>query len=400
MKTEALDSRIDGSIHDEVHLQKFEVSFEYPVVFTEYLFRPANRALLNVVTRREPDKLHRLLFIIDGGLLSGRPALTEEITSYVTHHSDSLSLAGEPLIVTGGEVVKNDASLPWHVQEIVESRGIDRHSFIVAVGGGALLDFAGYAASIAHRGLRLIRIPTTVLSQGDSGIGVKNGINAFGKKNFIGTFAPPFAVINDYDFLETLSRRDVISGIAEAIKVALIRDASFFEWIETRRDVVASDPEILRCLIRKSAGIHMAHIASGGDPFELGTSRPLDFGHWAAHRLEALTHHRLRHGEAVAIGIALDSLYSRQIGALDEVSTRRILNVLQQIGFRLWTDEIDHTGAEGLLRGLHEFREHLGGRLTITMLEAIGRGFDVHEVSTASMSAAIQQLRNIARTAQ
>ena len=112
------------------------------------------------------------------------------------------------------------------------STAIDRHSYVVAIGGGAVLDAVGYAAATAHRGVRLVRVPTTTLSQDDSAVGVKNGINAFGKKNFVGTFAPPHAVLNDFDLLTTLDDRDWRAGISEAVKVALLKDSAFFAWIE------------------------------------------------------------------------------------------------------------------------------------------------------------------------
>src|SRR5204862_2038620 len=130
-----------------------------------------------------------------------------------------------PKIVPGGERAKQSPALIAALHADLQRLGIDRQSFVVAIGGGALLDAVGYAAATAHRGVRLIRVPTTVLAQADSGVGVKNGINAFGKKNFLGTFAPPAAVINDSTFLVTLSDREWRSGLAEAIKVALLKDS-------------------------------------------------------------------------------------------------------------------------------------------------------------------------------
>ena len=166
---------------------------------------------------------------------------------------------------------------------------------LIAIGGGALLDVAGFAAAMAHRGVRLIRVPTTVLSQDDSAIGVKNGINAFDKKNYLGTFAAPFAVINDSRFLPTLSDRDWRSGISEAIKVALIRDAAFFDFIEANAVKLHDrDLPVMEQLVHRSAELHYDHITTNGDPYEQGSSRPLDYGHWAAHKLEPVTDYRLR----------------------------------------------------------------------------------------------------------
>ena len=138
-----------------------------------------------------------------------------------------------PEIVEGGENAKNNPAYPSGIQKRIYELEMDRHSVIVAIGGGAVLDMVGYAVGTTHRGMRIVRLPTTVLSQADGGVGVKNGINAFGTKNFLGTFIPPFAVINDIRFLETLEARDQIAGMAEAVKVALIRDPDFFDWLLT-----------------------------------------------------------------------------------------------------------------------------------------------------------------------
>ena len=121
-------------------------------------------------------------------------------------HRDVVRLAGPILIVPGGEAVKNDIRHIEEILQVIQDAGLCRHSYVLAIGGGAVLDAVGYAAATAHRGVRLVRIPTTVLAQDDSAVGVKNGINAFGKKNYLGTFAPPSAVINDFSFLPTLDR--------------------------------------------------------------------------------------------------------------------------------------------------------------------------------------------------
>jgi len=257
----------------------------------------------------------------------------------------------------------------------------------------------GYAAATAHRGVRLVRIPTTVLAQCDSGVGVKNSINAFGKKNFLGTFAPPAAVINDTTFLESLSDREWRSGLAEAIKVTLLKDRTAFEEIEALAPALARrDMAAMRRVVYRSAQLHLQHIATSGDAFELGSSRPLDMGHWAAHKLESLSGYRLLHGEAVAIGLALDATYAQQIGLLDEHDWRRIVGVLQAVGLPTYApelgehlDEPEH--ARSVLRGLSEFREHLGGRLTIMLPLVIGRGKEVHTMDVETVRRCIDMLR-------
>jgi 3-dehydroquinate synthase len=299
----------------------------------------------------------------------------------------------------GGEDCKNDPAVMNRLLKELNDQRIDRHSYVVAIGGGAWLDAVGYAAAITHRGVRLVRVPTTVLSQADSGVGVKNGINHFGKKNFLGTFAPPAAVFNDSNFLETLPRRDAIAGMAEAVKVALIRDATYFEWLcDNRKALAQLEGEAVQQLIRRTAGLHLRHIGTSGDPFENGSARPLDFGHWAAHKLESMTQgpSQLRHGEAVAIGIALDTHYSMTAGLLRPDQLEKVAGLLEGLGLTLWSDALTRLGSTGqleLLEGLDEFREHLGGELTITLLETLGQGVEVHQMDPERVVAAIDWLR-------
>jgi 3-dehydroquinate synthase len=154
-------------------------------------------------------------------------------------------------------------------------------------------------------------------------------------------------------------------------------------------------------MIRRCAELHMRQIAKGGDPFETGSARPLDFGHWSAHRLEAMTRHHLRHGEAVAIGIALDARYSVTAGLLEAGAEERICALLEHLGFRLWHPALsarDTSGRLLILQGLSEFREHLGGELTVTLLEAIGRGVEVHEMDEARIVEAIAWLESRQKT--
>jgi 3-dehydroquinate synthase len=373
------------------------VGYDLRVFFTDQVFEPTNLVLKQAMTGERTGSIKKALLVFDESLAQTQPALAQQIELYFATHSDGLKLVCPPLVIEGGERTKNS---DFHVSEIhsqIDRHHIDRHSYVVAVGGGALLDMAGFAAATAHRGIRHVRIPTTTLSQADSGVGVKNGINAFGKKNFIGTFAPPFAVINDFQLLASLSPRDKRAGYVEAVKVALIRDRQFFEALE--RDAAALrdfEPEAMRRLIRRCAELHLEHIAASGDPFEFGAARPLDFGHWSAHKLEQLSEYQVRHGEAVAIGIALDVIYSRRMGFLDAASAGRALQLLETLGFELFASELLHVNSQSsllVLDGLEEFREHLGGELTITLLREIGRSFEVHEMNLPKLVAALYELK-------
>jgi 3-dehydroquinate synthase len=358
-------------------LQRVPLVLEYPVVFARDVFATASTVLVDVLGRREPDRRHRVAVVIDGGVAAAWPRLALAIEAYAARHAALVELAAPPWAIPGGEAAKDGAVLDELVRRLAALR-IDRHSFVLAIGGGAVLDVVGYAAAILHRGVRCVRMPTTVLAQNDAGVGVKNGINAFGAKNFLGTFAAPFAVVNDSSFLATLETRDRVAGMAEAVKVAVIRDAVFFEWLERHAaQLAAFELASVEQSIRRCAELHLAHIASGGDPFEQGNTRPLDFGHWAAHKLELLTGHALRHGEAVAIGMVLDGRYSVEAGMLDEGAFDQLRALLAALGLPVWHDALL---APALLEGLAEFREHLGGELTITLLEGIGRGVDCRDV--------------------
>jgi 3-dehydroquinate synthase len=374
--------------------QEVVVRFRYPVRFTQGLFDPRNPTLRDVV---EAEDRARLLVVIDEGVALSQPTMVDKVQLYCAAHSDVLELSGPPLVVPGGEAIKNQAGPVDEIRAAIDLHGVDRHSYVMAIGGGAMLDAVGYAAATAHRGVRLIRVPTTVLSQDDSAVGVKNGINAFGKKNFVGSFAPPHAVLNDFDLLLTLSDRDWRAGISEAVKVALLKDAAFFRWIEHHaNDLNERSLAAMARVVHRSAQLHLQHIATSGDPFELGSSRPLDFGHWAAHKLEQLSHHELRHGEAVAIGIALDSTYSYLTGSLPHADWRRIIELFEAVELPIWHPDMATPGSGGrpaMLAGLEEFREHLGGRLTIMLLERIGSGFEVHELDEVVLLEAADLLR-------
>ncbi len=374
-----------------------QVDFQLRVHFTQAVFDPANPLLKEVLVNREPGQARKALVVLDESLALAQPDLVQNIERYFFVHADSVKLVCAPLIIEGGERAKNSYFHVSEIQSNIEKYHVDRHSYVLAVGGGALLDVVGLAAATAHRGVRHVRIPTTTLSQDDSGVGVKNGINAFGKKNFIGTFSPPFAVINDFQLLASLPDREKRAGYIEAVKVALIRDKSFLEAIEQDAGALAGfEPSAMQRLIFRSAELHLNHIATSGDPFEFGSARPLDFGHWSAHKLEQISDYQIRHGEAVAIGIAVDVIYSRKTGLLSDLVAERILTLLEKLGFTLFANELLNVDTDNhlhVLKGLEEFREHLGGQLTITLLREIGDGVEVHEMNLAKVVESIYELQ-------
>lgn len=306
----------------------------------------------------------------------------------------SIEMVTDPLLIAGGEVVKNSTDVVKQLLTQINNLNLDRRSYIIAIGGGAMLDAVGFAAAIAHRGIRLVRLPTTTLAQADSGVGVKNAINFFDKKNWVGAFAVPWAVVNDTRLLQTLSDRDFRSGFSEAVKVSLLKDANEFQWLcDHATGICQRDVADSKRAIHQSCLLHLRHITEGGDPFEMLEARPLDFGHWSAHRLEPMTNYEIRHGEAVGIGVAIDTIYSTIKFGFPEAEMLKVCRCLTDLGMSLWHDALHPI--DRLMQGLEEFRQHLGGRLTITMLRGVGDPINVHEIDATAMKRAIEKLHEL-----
>lgn len=373
------------------HDFEIPVVFHHRIVFTRGVFAAGNPVLAELLALAGG---RRVLVLVEDAVAAAWPGLVESIDAYF--RPLALEHCGTQ-VHPGGEAVKADDSLVVRLWHSIDGHHLDRHSCLVAIGGGAFLDVAGFAAATAHRGIRLVRLPTTTLAQADSGVGVKCGINAFGKKNWVGSFAVPHAVINDVSFLETQNPETGRAGLIEAVKVALVKDPEFFSWIEAHlADLALLRADALETCVERSALLHARHIATGGDPFESGSSRPLDFGHWAAHKLEALTNYQLSHAAAVAVGLALDTLYSVHAGMLAPQAGARVRAVLRGLGLTVYHPALDWLDAEGrrlVLLGLEEFREHLGGRLTVLLLKDIGVGENVHQLDRELLVRCIDELR-------
>jgi 3-dehydroquinate synthase len=381
-----------GVIPDAALDAPVAISFVHRLRFANDALDPQSSALVDVLQPMVEGGRVRVLAFVDAAAGGDGGRTAERIAAYARAHADEMGLAGPIEILEGGEPCKNDGAVLDRILGAIEKAELCRHSYVVAVGGGALLDVVGYAAAVAHRGIRLVRLPTTTLSQADSGVGVKNGVNAFGKKNYLGSFSVPWAVINDESFLASLSERDWRSGFSEAVKVSLLKDPSLFERLRNgAEEVVRRRHEVAVPILRRSAELHLRHIAEGGDPFEATTARPLDLGHWSAHKLEQMTEFRLRHGEAVAIGLALDIVYARSAGILGDTEAEAVLDCLERLGFVLHDDAM--RDVDGLLDGIEEFRQHLGGQLTITLIRGVGRPLEVHEMQPSGVRAAIEHLR-------
>jgi 3-dehydroquinate synthase len=381
----------------DVLVQKMRVPFEYPVCFTRDVFAAENPLFADTLDRLKEGRRHRAVVYVDGGAAAAHPDLLRRIREYFHAHRERLELAGPPEVLPGGEEAKTGWAAVRDIMTRVGNEHLCRQSFVVAVGGGSVLDMVGFAASLVHRGLRLVRVPTTVLGQNDAGVGVKNGMNEHGMKNFVGTFAPPFAVLNDFSFLPTLADREWIGGVAEAFKVAIIRDGAFFYFLCGKAAAIRGrDMGAMETLVRRCAKLHLDHIRTAGDPFELGSARPLDFGHWAGHKLESLSDYRLGHGQAAALGIALDSDYAARRGMLTPDECEQILDGMASCGLPLWDPLLEQRRADGtlaVLAGLEEFREHLGGSLTVTLPQGIGAKVEVNTMNPDLLEQGVRALK-------
>ncbi len=373
----------------------FAVPFTHRLRFTEDILgrdAPVLCQLLEAGSAEPP----RVLLCLDTAVVVANPLVAERLPSLLRTHARQVQLVGQPELIPGGEACKNDDMVIEQILSRIHQANLDRRSYIIVVGGGAVLDAVGYAAAIAHRGIRLIRLPSTTLGQTDSGVGVKNAINHFGKKNWIGTFAVPWAVINDLGLLHTLSDRDYRAGFAESVKVFLLKSREWFDRLcQSARHIAQRDLQAAFPIIAQSAEFHLAHITQGGDPFEMLEARPLDFGHWSAHKLEPMSQYRIRHGEAVAIGVATDVMVSALSHGLSEVDAYRVLRCLEDLRLPL-TDTLMTEHTDEVCQGLEEFRQHLGGQLTLTMLRGVGDPLNVHQLELGIIREAIARVARFA----
>lgn len=381
--------------------QRLLVPFDFPVYFQRKTFSPDNPLLAHTIDRLQEKRRHRVMVCVDKGVAHTWPDCEARITKYFKRHSHTLELAGPVEFIPGGEQAKHNLAGLTRMIKLMADRHLARQSVVLIIGGGSILDMAGLAASLIHRGLRVIRMPTTVVGQNDVGVGVKTGIDLFGSKNFLGTFAPPFAVINDFDFLDRLPDREWMAGIAEAFKVAMIKDRHFFSFLCRNTQALRQrDGKVMTRLVIDCAKLHLDHIHAGGDPFETGSARPLDFGHWSAHQLEVMSGYRLRHGEAVSIGIALDSYYAMRQGLIPPKALAALLSGLQEVGLPIWHRHLTarkRDGSLAIMDGLERFQEHLGGPLTITLPAPIGSRIEVHTMNTEILAEGITYLKQKSR---
>lgn len=258
---------------------------------------------------------------------------------------------------------------------------IDRAGFIVGIGGGVVCDITGFVASTFLRGVGFGFVSTTLLSQVDASVGGKNGVNFRGYKNLIGTFNQPRFVLCDPDLLKTLPKREVLCGMGEVVKHALLGDAPLFHFLEKRHeDAMALEPEVIERLVHDSVVLKSAIV--NRDEREMGERRKLNFGHTYGHALERKTD--LNHGEAVSAGMMIASFLSARRGYLAWEDVQRIEDLLM----RLHLPTRPPMDAEVVLEGLRKDKKREGGSIHFVLLRKIGHAV-VEEIPLADLEVAL-----------
>jgi 3-dehydroquinate synthase len=262
------------------------------------------------------------------------------------------------------------------------------------VGGASLLDLTGFASATMRSAPRVIRLPTTTLAQSGPAVLPASSINAFGTKDFLGTQRPPFAVLCDRRFPDTQRPRDKVAGLTQAVRAALLWDEGLLGWISAHAGRLgAGDRDTVAELVQKSAGLYASHAATLGAEDEDAASEALSYGTWSADRLALLADLRIRSGEALAIGIALDTVVSSLAGLIGGKERDLVVGTLERLGLRLWHDALGRADSEGrplLLDGLAELCGGLAPR--VPLLAGVGEGAVAHALRESVVREAIEWL--------
>ena len=281
----------------------------------------------------------------------------------------------EVLVLNQGEKAKSWFNLKKVVEWLISNQ-VERNDFIVSLGGGVIGDLTGFACSITRRGMKIIHMPTTLSSQVDSSIGGKTGINSSQGKNLVGTFHQPSLILSDISFLKTLKKREYLSGYAEAVKKALIKDYNFFKWLENKDYNELREDKNIIDIIYKSCEIKINLVQR--DEKEQGERALLNLGHTFGHALETANHYsrNLLHGEAVIIGCCLALQLSRKFNLINSNQCERIINHFKRLNYytEIKQTNINNFTAQKLLNIMYQDKKVVNKKLNFILLKRIGEG--------------------------
>jgi len=298
-------------------------------------------------------------------------------------------IEADAIVLPAGEQTKDIAHFEKLLGEIL-SRGIERDTSLVALGGGVVGDITGFAAATALRGIDFVQAPTTLLAQVDSSVGGKTGVNSPHGKNLIGAFHQPRLVLADSRVLRTLPRREMLAGYAEVAKYGLIADETFFAWLEGHgADLVDGDPAIIRKAVVASCKAKAAIVAQ--DEQERGVRALLNLGHTFAHALEAETGFggTLLHGEAVAIGMVMAFDMSVRIGLCPAEDAARVRRHLGAVGLPTGINFTNSVvwSPKRLIGHMARDKKVTGGQMTFILAHGIGKAFVTRDIPDGELAA-------------
>ena len=312
------------------------------------------------------------------------------------HLAESFSSSGRTVVVLPmpeGESAKRLSAVEKLASQMVASSA-DRRSVVLALGGGVVGDVAGFLASIFMRGIPVVQVPTTLVAQVDSAMGGKTGVNLSAGKNMIGTFYQPLAVLSDPDVLTTLPEREYRSGLFEAMKYGVIRNAAVFDLMESQRDgIQRRDGELLERLIVDCVKVKADVV--GVDEREGGERRILNFGHTIGHALEAATKYKhFLHGEAVGWGMIAAAAVGREMGITDATTAARITSLVMAYGPLPKVE----TSGQRVLRLIQSDKKTIGGIPHFVLARSMGTVEVVNTVSKESVLNAVAEIRRLSKS--
>ena len=289
-------------------------------------------------------------------------------------------------VLSAGEENKNMDGVLGICRTAISS-GLDRRSMILALGGGVVGDMAGFAAAIYMRGIRFVQLPTTLLSQSDSSVGGKTGVDFESAKNVIGAFHQPSLVYINVETLKTLPEREIRSGMGEVIKHGIIRDREFFDFLfDNAEKIMSLDNEIMKKTAMKNCGIKAEVVAA--DEKESGLRAILNFGHTIGHAIESAADFTKTHGECVALGMKAAAYISLKRGLLTQAEFERISEILKKYGF----DQMTEIDEEKIFEFMAKDKKSIDGRVKFILPNAVGSVIDTFDVGREEIREAFEIL--------
>ena len=358
-----------------VSLNRKVENLSYPIIIGDNILSSSGEILKEFIYKKN-------VIVIYDSFFSVKTSPNNEFEEFV-QSINKLTTTLNFIDIPGGDQTKNINQLNEIIEKVL-TYGIDRQNVIIAFGGGVIGDIAGFAASILLRGINYIQVPTTLLSQVDSSVGGKTGINSKIGKNLIGSFHQPQAVLADINILKTLPNREFRAGFAEVVKYGLIKDLEFFNWLNQEYDSIFIYDKIkLQKMITKSCEIKAKIIKN--DEKEGGKRALLNLGHTFAHAIESFGNFdgRIIHGEAVSIGICLAFKLSNKLCFCSTDDTKKVINLFQKSKLPTSLHDIKKISisTSGMIQKFKLDKKNRQNELTFILNKRIGESFIKHNVN-------------------